>query len=273
MRKAGLSLLTMLSLCLVLYAVLDRGSDPVSASEPAGTGPLTGTTDRGLKGQEHTLPLPSSLNLQEYEEQLFPFVRSRDYAGKLGWVRDKGVRDTGPYIKGKYYGTHPAVRIYYSPKVMYWTTGNPDYWPEGKAAGLAKAKAPREGAIPDGGMIVKEMFHPPAARYEGMTDEELVETLYESTSPGWTVMVKDSAGAPDGWFWASVWKGQHYDTPDSMNYPEAGFGLACIRCHAVAQEGGTFTALRNVEGFPGDPITFFVDETWREIPRSCNRSP
>ena len=265
MRKAGLSLLT-LSLCLVLFAVIGRVSEPVSASEPAGSGPITGTVDRGFDAREHPLPQPSTMPLLEYEKMLFPWIRSRDYAGELGWVKDKGVRDTGPYIKGKYYGTHPAVRIYYSPKVMYWATGNPDYWPEGKAAGLAKPQPPRHGEIPDGGMIVKEMFAPPAARYRDMTEQEIVGTLYTPTSPGWTVMVKDSTGAPDGWFWASVWVGQHYDTPDSMNYPEAGFGLACVRCHAVAKEKGTFTALRNVEGFPGDPLAFFVDETWRDIP-------
>ena len=57
------------------------------------------------------------------------------------------MRDTGPWINNTYYGTHKAVRIYYSPGVMRWLTGG------------------RNGAIPDGAMIIKEQFTPPAARY------------------------------------------------------------------------------------------------------------
>ena len=53
---------------------------------------------------------------------LFAFLNARRYV-ELGWLRDKGVRDTGPYINGKYYGTHPAVRVYYSPGVMSWLMG------------------------------------------------------------------------------------------------------------------------------------------------------
>ena len=51
---------------------------------------------------------------------------------------DKGVRDTGPYIDGKYYGTHPAVRVWYSPGVMRWLANG------------------RQGPIPDGEVIIKE---------------------------------------------------------------------------------------------------------------------
>ena len=34
----------------------------------------------------------------------FPFIKSRAYATQLGWGHDKYVRDTGAYVKGKYYG-------------------------------------------------------------------------------------------------------------------------------------------------------------------------
>ena len=87
---------------------------------------------------------------------------------------DKGVRDTGPFVNGTYLGTHPAVRIYYSPAVMTW---------------LAKG---RDDELPDGAMIVKEMYSPgPAARWEG---QPLVPA-------SWTVMIKDAKGSHDGWFW------------------------------------------------------------------------
>ena len=109
--------------------------------------------------QPSGLPLPSSLPLVDYEKRLYAFLLARTYT-KLGWAVDRGVRDTGPFIRGHYYGTHPAVRIYYSPRVMYWLTGNPDDWREGKESGKAKPKEPREGPVPDGSMIVKEMFRP-----------------------------------------------------------------------------------------------------------------
>ncbi len=118
----------------------------------------------GFKATEHPLPLPTTMSHIDYEQQLFPFIRSRSYATDLGWSHDKRVRDTGAYVKGKYYGTHPAVRCFYSPKVMYWLTGDPDFWPQGRDAGLAPPKRPREGQIPDGGMLIKEMLPPPAAR-------------------------------------------------------------------------------------------------------------
>ncbi len=267
MHRMGLGTVLVLIIGLLVFAFAGAAERPATASETATMDPADSkVTDAAKRAREPLLPLPSTLTLVEYEKILYPFIRSRDYAKTLGWIRDKGVRDTGPYVRGTYFGTHPAVRIYYSPKVLYWMTGDPDFWPEGKASGEAKVKKPREGAVPDGGMIVKEMFHPPAARYEGMSDDELVETLFESTSPGWTVMVKDAKGAPDGWFWASVWVGQPFDMPDSLEYLNSGFGLACVRCHAVAEEGGTFAALRNIEGFSGDPLTFFVDNTWKDIP-------
>jgi len=221
----------------------------------------------GVGAREHPLPMPSTKTLEEFQKVLFPWVLSRAYDGDLGWSRDKTVRDTGPYVKGKYYGTHPAVRCWYSPKVMYWMTGDPSFWPEGKAAGLAPPKEPRAGDIPDGGMIIKEMFTPPAARWEDRTKEEIDNSLFTPTAPGWTVMIKEKNGAPDGWWWGSVWKDQHIDKPESFHYPEGGFGMACQRCHAVAKEKGTFAATRNILGFVGDPLRFFSDETWRDIPK------
>ena len=92
-------------------------------------------------GRPSALPLPSSMDVLKYEEKLFEFLNNRQYA-KLGWLKDKEVRDTGPYINGKYYGTHPAVRVYYSPGVMSWLMGG------------------RVGKIADGEMIIKEQYAP-----------------------------------------------------------------------------------------------------------------
>ena len=192
------------------------------------------------------LPLPTSLSPEDYEEQLHAFLNARTYAA-LGWCVDKAmagnlVRDTGPFINGVYYGTHPAVRVYYSPEAMEWITGD------------------REAPIKDGAIIIKEMFPPPAARYEGLNKEEVAERL-----TSWTVMVRDAAGAKDGWHWSDLRRKKSPKVQDPhLNYPDSGFGQYCIRCHASAAHYSTFSTTRNIKGFPGEPIRFRVDDSWRD---------
>src|SRR5262245_58877619 len=108
----------------------------------------TGCSDSG-NGSSSTAPLsmPSQVTRRDYQEELYDFLGERRYLA-LGWKRDKGIRDTGPYLNGTYYGTHPAVRVYYSPEVIDWLVND------------------RQGKIPDGALIIKEMYPPPAARYE-----------------------------------------------------------------------------------------------------------
>lgn len=192
------------------------------------------------------LPRPSAMSVGDYERQLFEFLNERQYQ-RRGWRVDKGVRDTGPYVDGKYYGTHPAVRVYYSPEIIEWLRGG------------------RRDVIPDGAMIIKEQFEPPAARYADLNDEQLFKAL-----SSWTVMVKDSAGSHDGWFWSNPAKGQ--SAVDGTRYPfdnpVSGFGIYCVRCHASTKSTGatneyTFASLRNIKGFPGKPLVFRVDESWR----------
>src|SRR4051812_39662573 len=127
---------------------------------------------------ENPLPLPSSLPPDDFHDRLLAFLQNGDYAKTLHWCVDKGVRDTGPYVYQEYLGTHPAVRVYYSPAIMTWLVNG------------------RIDEVPDGAMIVKEMYFPgPAARYQGQT----------LTPKSWTVMIKDSQGSKDGWFWGGLW--------------------------------------------------------------------
>jgi hypothetical protein len=188
------------------------------------------------------LPLPSTFlpaRLPLFQEQLTRFLRCRQYA-KLGWAGDKGVRDTGPYVNGSYYGVHPAVKIFYSPQVIRWL------------------KDGRKGAIPDGAMIVKEQFTPPAGRYRFGEPPPVSD---------WTVMIKDAKGAADGWYWAEVWDKQCADNNDPpFAVRNAGFGLYCVRCHAAAEKELTFSALSNVEGQPGEPLTYYDDNSWFYAP-------
>jgi hypothetical protein len=101
-----------------------------------------------------SLPLPSLVSRREYQQALYAFLGELRYRA-LGWRRDKEIRDTGPYRNGTYYGTHPAVRVYYSPEVLTWLEGG------------------RRGDIPDGAIIIKEMYPPPAVRYDGVPESAL----------------------------------------------------------------------------------------------------
>ena len=186
-------------------------------------------------------PAPSTPDA--FHDKLLAFLKNTEYV-KLGWCVDKGVRDTGPYVYSEYLGTHPAVRIYYSPAVMTWLVNG------------------RIDNIPDGAMIVKEMYYPgPAARYEGK----------QLTPASWTVMIKDSKASKDGWFWGGLWSDPPMPKPsDSYKPPfgvlNEGFGLTCLHCHASSEKEFTFASLNNIKGFPGNPLSFFVDETWRNPP-------
>ena len=215
------------------------------------------------------LPLPSSMPLQDYERVLYSWLMTRQYQ-QLGWDKDKGVRDTGPYVNAQYYGTHPAVRIHYSPEVILWLQND------------------RQGELPDGSVIIKEMYAPPAVLYQDMAanpkyqDPADYETFLANMVFSWTVMVRDKAASKDGWFWANpgapgltsacktsdgktVLPGSK-DAPadcrketiaeaverqlDTLaSAPGSGFGAPCLRCHASAKEQLTFSDLKNVDGF------------------------
>jgi mono/diheme cytochrome c family protein len=115
--------------------------------------------------------------------------------------------------------------------------------------------------IPDGAMIVKEMYHPgPAARWQ---DKPL-------TPSSWTVMIKDSKASKDGWFWGGLWTNNPPmpKPSDSFKPPfnvlNEGFGLSCLHCHASSEKESTFASTTNIKGFPGNPLSYFIDDTWRK---------
>jgi hypothetical protein len=167
------------------------------------------------------LPNPSDIGAKKFERLLYSFLEQGCYRT---WVADSQIRNSGPFIGGKSKGTHNAVKVFYSPEVWGWL----------------KQKN-RQGQIPDGAVIVKEMFPSPAR--EG------------STLAAWTVMVKDKKGAYDGWYWSYHAPNYAPDNPD-IDYPDSGFGLYCLRCHASAEKESTFITLKNVEG---DPISFYIE--------------
>jgi hypothetical protein len=86
----------------------------------------------------------------------------------------------------------------------------------------------RMGDVPDGAILVKEQYR------------ELTGPLFD-----WSIMVKDHAGAWDGWYWADISAPSTAAPPTSPpegSCPEAqfsytGFGLYCLNCHASAAAG------------------------------------
>ncbi|HKR00182.1 MAG TPA: hypothetical protein VJT09_05885 [Pyrinomonadaceae bacterium] len=142
------------------------------------------------------------------------------YRKNPGWRSDNQIRDTGPFIADGTYGTHKAVKVFYSPEVWRWlNTGR------------------KEDDLADGAMIIKEMYSAPAP-IQGQ----------KAAFRGLAIMVRDKKGAWDGWFWSDG-----SQKIDYTSYPNAGFGLYCVNCHASAKTDLTFSALRNIVG---DPIVF-----------------
>jgi hypothetical protein len=197
---------------------------------------------------------PGALPLNEYEEALGSFLRNFCYRDEAaGWKRDKRVRDTGPFIAslengvwtGAYFGTHAPVVVWYSPEMLGWMKVNRP---------AEESSAPQTGTpIPDGAVVVKEMYPAPAAACAA------VDPLRLLPSSGAAVMVRDEQGAQDGWFWGWFgWSGWDPDWPaDTANrYPYMGFGQYCVNCHASAKDNHTFSSLRNVQGEPGEPLVF-----------------
>ncbi len=189
-------------------------------------------------------------------------------ANGTGWAEDKYVRDTGPYVAhrnarnewvGEYHGFHAPVVIWYSPGMIEWIEANR---PADRAA-APESVAP----VPDGAIIVKEMYTPPGSRCR---DREVANL---KPANGIAYMVRDADAAWDGWFWGYFgffdpakpdpnidWPAPPPNRP--LNSPAyAGFGQYCLNCHASAENNSTFSSLANIKGQPGEPLVF-LSQDW-----------
>jgi hypothetical protein len=199
---------------------------------------------------------PGTMPLDQYEAKLTDYLSHYCYRdSEAGWRRDKGVRDTGPFVprsnklawEKDYLGTHQPVLIWYSKEMYDWL----------------KANRPEDGTdpktptpIPDGAMMVKEMYSAPAASCGSVPVAHLAPT-----KEGVAVMVRAAGAAHDGWFWGAMgWPGWAPDWPAAKDnpYPSLGFGQYCLNCHASAADNQTFASLRNIRGEMGEPLVFFI---------------
>src|SRR5262245_36655560 len=146
-------------------------------------------------------PPPADLqNYNDYNKQMRAYLHSRKYGD---WIADARWRLSGPSVTppddfGHNYGTHFPLRVYYSPEVVEWLCNG------------------RQGEIPDGAMIVKEMtlF---SVTFAGVTvpllktnvDRNSCMTLEQTALPlggpimplVWAPMIKSSKSSHDGWVW------------------------------------------------------------------------
>jgi hypothetical protein len=193
-------------------------------------------------------PVPAGLTLPavvppgepvQIEKQLLDYLKTYKYR-ELGWCHDKGVRETGSYVDGIYSGPHPSVQVWYSPEMIDWL------------------RAGRKGVPKDGAVIIKEQYgNKPASFFKTSPGDQ-------SRPTDWTIMIRRTGASHDGWFWGEVYVGMSLD-PDAGTYPNAGFGLSCLRCHASAEGAMSFASLENVAGFPGTPLTYRWDESWKQL--------
>ena len=199
------------------------------------------------------LPQPSKTDPRVFEARLYQFLEGYCYRQqKPAWAKDRELRNTGPFLAnssfGSNMGTHPAVRIYYSPEVVRWISNG------------------RKGEIADGAMIVKEMYSPPASPLNEQPDP--------ANFSAWTVMVRDKQGSWDGWYWSYHAPGGatgdafgtegNSDDPcarqKELSYPDSGFGQYCINCHASADNTqSTYSTRKNYDPRPGqEPDTYLI---------------
>ncbi len=252
-RPTIATLLTVLA-CGLLAAAPGRAQDDVLVCKTDRHKPLVATDPALCKRLAAQVRDPSGLPLEKYEALLGDFLRHfchRDPAA--GWKSDKRVRDVGPYIAtldggewtGTPYGTHMPVVIWYSPEMLAWMHEN-------RPAEESEAPA-EEPPVPDGAIMVKEMYDAPAAACAG------VDVTHLLPSNGAAVMVRDRQASKDGWFWGWFgWQGWSPDYPATAGnrLPYMGFGQYCVNCHASARDNLTFSSLANVAGEPGEPLTF-----------------
>jgi len=117
--------------------------------------------------------------------------------------------------------------------------------------------------VPDGAVMVKEMYQAPAAACDD------IDPAYLLPSSGAAVMVRDNKTSRDGWF--SGWYGWQGWTPDwpannSNRLAWSGFGQYCMNCHASAVDNMTFASLNNIQGQSGEPLVFLSQYSYDAVP-------
>jgi mono/diheme cytochrome c family protein len=263
---------TTLAMGFALIAGIARGSPTCPDEQATPQVPTPEAIERICKPLSADVRTPSRFRLDDYERKLKAYLDAMCHRDEQdGWVRDKRVRDAGPWVgtysdggwTGKYFGTHVPVLIWYSKEMVDWLKTN-------RPTPESVATKP----VPDGAIMIKEMYPPPAAACAAIDPPTKLKAFTSASA----VMVRDSKGSYDGWFWGwygwgpkeqSKWNIDWPAEPQSP-YPRMGFGQYCVNCHASAQDNATFSALKNLNGQKGEPLVFlsqnfFLDPSWKSL--------
>ena len=210
-----------------------------------------------------------------------------------GWYRDKFVRQLGPDmatgvtfgddVSGKWQTTQSA---FHQPAVIWYNQVAYD-WISVERSGDEANHSPPSTPMPDGAILVKEMYTPPATVCQ---DRDPLTLFPES---GIAFMVRDSQATHDGWYWgyyglalgdtkseaqanfatqttrfdpgattpntsANDWPAQYWGAP------AMGFGQYCLNCHASAVDNSTFSTMNNLELGAGDPQSYLTN-SWFDV--------
>ncbi len=195
------------------------------------------------------LPRPSEIGAEKFCLILNDFIQQGKWTE---WKHDQRPRFTGPFtIKDtgliESFGTHgpAAVQVYYSPEVWTWLN------------------AGRKGTIADGGIILKVLH----AR------DPADPKKYSADPTGFSIMVKDSRGSWDGWFYSDGGPLQKPERENAASFfdSNAGFAISCVNCHASADNPeGTYSSLRNVNGTPIEHAITVSPEGLKKKPVQAN---
>ncbi len=205
-----------------------------------------------------------------------------------GWYRDKYVRQLGPDMAtGVTFGTsgsgiwQTSQSGFHSPAVIWYNQIAFDWISEyrtGDDGGYTPPAAP----MPDGAIIVKEMYSAPAT----VCQDRDPMTLYPTS--GIAFMVREAEATQDGWYWGyyglalgktkadaqnnfATQNTEYAPNPDTTNTsandwpplywgaPSMGFGQYCLNCHASAVDNSTFSSMNNLQVGTGEPHSYLTN--------------
>jgi hypothetical protein len=243
---------------LVLATTAGSALADCAAERPAA---IVATDPTLCQRLEKVIRKPSAWPLPDFEKRLDQYFGNYCHRNaSSGWARDKYVRDTGPFtatlVDGEWmgvgHGTHMPVVIWYSKEMVDWLRM---YRP---ASGGGPAIPP---PVPDGAVMVKEMFPVPASACRD------VDPLKLFPKYGAAIMIRDTGASHDGWFWGwygfgsqSGWAPDWPPVPADNSLPNMGFAQYCMNCHASAANNLTFASPKNIHGEAGEPLHFLSQD-------------
>lgn len=193
------------------------------------------------------------IRLNAYEPIVAEWMDKHCYRRQRGdsyeWMHDDTARDTGPFstrfengaFVSKGLSTHVVARVWYSHEMAEWMRvnrpanerGAPEHPPE----------------VPDGAIVVKEMWPAPRALYNG----DCFDCMAPGTS-GAVFFIRDSKNFATGWFTGWWGKSGVIDWPAASSNPLTSMGDGgqgfCMNCHGSTVSGNTFVSINNIAGHP-----------------------